>query len=122
MDQETLVQIVKQWVKIDNNIRDLQKEQNSMKNEKKNVTKRLMEIMKTNNVDCFEINDGQLIYKKKNSKKAITKKILFSSLASFYKNDIDKIEELNNFILDNREDVVTECIVRNTKMAKLSSN
>ena len=122
MDQETLVQIVKQWVKIDNNIRDLQKEQNSMKNEKKNVTKRLMEIMKTNNVDCFEINDVQLIYKKKNSKKAITKKILFSSLASFYKNDIDKIEELNNFILDNREDVVTECIVRNTKMAKLSSN
>ena len=24
-----------------------------------------MEIMKTNNVDCFDINDGKLIYKEK---------------------------------------------------------
>ena len=121
MDQDTLIQIVKQWVKIDNNIRDLQKEQNSLKSEKKNVSKRLMEIMKTNNVDCFDINDGKLIYKKKNSKKAITKKVLFSSLSAFYKNDVNKIEELHNFILDNREDVVTEQIVRNTKNNKITN-
>ena len=74
MDQDTLIQIVKQWVKIDNNIRDLQKEQNSLKSEKKNVSKRLMEIMKTNNVDCFDINDGKLIYKKKIQKKPLQKK------------------------------------------------
>ena len=53
MDQDTLVQIVKQWVNIDNGIRDLQKKQNNLKTEKKNVTKQLMEIMKTNNVECF---------------------------------------------------------------------
>ena len=51
MDQDKLVQIVKQWVNIDNNIRDLQKEQNKLKTEKKVVTKHLMEIMKTNNVE-----------------------------------------------------------------------
>ena len=119
MDQDTLVQIVKQWVNIDNGIRELQKKQNSLKAEKKNVTKQLMEIMKTNNVECFEINDGQLVFKTKNSKKAITKKMLLSSLASFYNNDVKKIDELHNFILDNRENVVTECIVRNTKSTKI---
>ena len=118
MDQDQLIQIVKQWVKIDNDIRDIQKEQNKLKVEKKAVTKHLMEIMKNNKVDCFEINDGQLVYKKKNSKKAITNKVLLTSLSSFYNNDSKQVEELHNFILDNRENTITECIVRNSKSMK----
>ena len=121
MDQDQLIQIVKQWVKIDNDIRDIQKEQNKLKVEKKTVTKHLMEIMKNNKVDCFEINDGQLVYKKKNFKKAITNKILLTSLSSFYNNDQKQVEELHNFILENRENTITECIVRNSKSSNHSS-
>ena len=33
-------------------------------------------------------------------------------LTNFYKGDMEKAGELNNFILDSREDVVKESIVR----------
>ena len=119
MDQEQLIQFIKQWVKNDNEIRELQKQQNLRKIEKKKITLHLMDIMKNNKIDCFDINDGQILYKKKSTKKAITKKNLLLVLGSFYNGDTTKAEELNNFILEKREDKITECIVRNSKMPKL---
>jgi len=56
-----------------------------------------------------------LIYSKKNVKKPITKKNLLSILSKFYKGDISKANEVNEFIIDNREEVVVESIVRKIK-------
>jgi hypothetical protein len=39
-------------------------------------------------------------------------------LGTFYKGDVMKAEELNNFILENREDNVIECLVRKSKIIK----
>ena len=117
MDKEQLIKIIKQWVTKDNEIRELQKEQTVRKVEKKKITNRLMEIMKTNNIDCFDINDGQIMYKKKDAKKAITQKNLLSVLQTFYKGDISKAEEINNYILENREKKTTESIIRKSTKA-----
>jgi hypothetical protein len=68
--------------------------------------------MRENEIDCFDINDGQIIYSKKNVKKAITKKILLDILSKYYKGNLDKAEELQSFILENREEVVRETIIR----------
>ena len=120
MDKEHLIKIIKEWVTKDNEIRELQKEQNVRKVEKKKLTNRLMEIMKTNNIDCFDINDGQILYKKKDAKKAMTQKNLLSVLQTFYEGDIIKAEEVNNFILENREKKTTESIIRkSTKVHNL---
>ena len=110
--KEQLVKSIKEWVKIDNEIRALQKEQTQRKNEKKRISKELMEVMRKNEIDCFDIKDGQIMYTKKNVKKPITKKNLLGILSNYCQGDISKATEINNYILDNREEVIKENIVR----------
>ena len=110
--KEDLIKTIKDWVKIDNDIRKLQKEQAQRKKEKTNLSGKLIDIMKKNEIDCFDINDGQICYTKKNIKKPITKKVLMDILTKYYNNDIQKATELNTFIIDNREEVIKESIER----------
>jgi hypothetical protein len=110
--KEQLVKTIRDWVKIDNEIRGLNKEINTRKTEKKNLSTLLIETMKKNEIDCFDIKDGQICYTKKNIKKPITKKVLMDILSNFYNGDIAKASELNNYIIDNREEVVKETIER----------
>jgi hypothetical protein len=111
-NKEQLVKTIKEWVKIDNEIRVLQQQQLIRKKEKKAISDSLIDVMKKNEIDCFDINDGQIIYNKKNVKKPITKKMLLNVLSNFFDNDTAKANELNNYILENREDIVRENIVR----------
>jgi hypothetical protein len=111
--KEQLIRNIKEWVRIDNEIRALQKELTLRKNEKNQISKTLMEVMKKNEIDCFDTkSDGQIVYSKKNIKKPITKKVLLNILSNFYSGDSTKAEELNNYILDNREVTVKEVISR----------
>lgn len=115
--KEELIKTIREWVKIDNEIRTLQKEQLNRKNDKKRLSSSLIDIMKKNEIDCFDINDGQIIYNKKNVKKPITKKVLLEILQKYYKEDFLKANDVNNFILNNREESIKEEIVR-----KISGN
>jgi len=110
--KEQLVKTIKDWVKMDNEIRSLNKEINNRKNEKKKLSTLLIETMKKNEIDCFDIKDGQICYTKKNIKKPITQKVLMDILSNFYNGDISKASQLNNYIIENREEVVKETIER----------
>jgi adenine-specific DNA methylase len=110
--KEQLIKTIRDWVKIDNDIRKLQKEQNIRKKEKKILSTSLIETMKNNEINCFDINDGQIYYSKKNVKKPITKKILLELLNKYYNGDAIKANDLNDFILNNREETVNETIIR----------
>jgi len=110
--KEQLIKLIQDWVKLDNEMRMLQKEIKKRKDEKKNNSERLMETMKKHEIDCFDLKDGQICYVKKNVKKPITKKILMGILSKYYKGDLAKANELNNFIIENREDSVKETIER----------
>jgi hypothetical protein len=112
MEKEKLVQIIKDWVKVDNEMRTLQRELNIRKIEKKNTTSRVMEIMRSNNIDCFDMKDGQILYKKRNVKKPVTKLVLMEILSTYYDGDEVKAKELNNYIMENRKITVSETIVR----------
>ena len=109
--KDQLVKTVRDWVKIDNDIRKLQTELKARKTEKTKLSKTLIDTMKENEIDCFDINNGQICYTKKNIKKPITKKILFGILSKYYNGNILKANDLNSFILDNREEIVSESIV-----------
>lgn len=109
---EQLKQTVRDWVKLDNEIRTLNKEITTRRNEKKNISKRLIDVMRENKLDIFDLKDGQLMYVKKNKKKPITQKQLLTLLSSYYKEDVSKAEEMRNYLLDNREEVVQEMIQR----------
>ena len=86
--KDQLVKAIRDWVRLDNEIRLLQKEESKRKNAKKSLSNTLMEVMKLNEIDCFDINDGQILYNKKNVKKPITKKVLLKIDTEF-----DKIQK-----------------------------
>jgi len=111
-NKEQLIKHIKEWVKKDNEIRTLQNQVNIRKAEKKELSVSLMQIMKENDVDCFNMNDGQITYSKKNIKKPISKKLLLNLLSKYYNGDTTKATELNNYILENREETVKETIHR----------
>lgn len=119
-NKQQLIDSIKDWVKLDNEIRKLQSEISTRKNEKKNVSTKLMQTMNANNIDCFDIKDGQLCYTKRNVKKPITKKGLFDILTKYYNGDLMQATQVNEYIIENREEVVKETLVR--KMAKDAVN
>jgi len=110
--KEELVRTIREWVKTDNEIRALQKEQNKRREIKKQISEDLINVMKNNNIDCFDINDGKLMYTRKNIKKPITRNNLISILSQYYEGDIEKAVSLNDFIMENREETVKETITR----------
>jgi len=112
--KEILINNIRNWVKLDNEIRELRKEENIRKNEKKEMSETIMNIMKQNEIDCVDIKDGQLCYNKQNVKKPLTKKNLMTILSKYFKGNDTRANELNDFILSNREEVVKETIVRKT--------
>jgi|TARA_Y100000389_G_C17464904_1_gene524652 hypothetical protein len=107
-----LIQNVKEWVRIDNEMNTLKQELNKRKNEKKMLSNSLIEIMKENQIDCFDLKDGQLCFNTKTVKKPITKKSLFVILSKYYNGNDTKTNELQEFILNNRDTVTKESISR----------
>jgi len=112
MSKEELLNNVRNWITIDNEIRTLQKEQKIRKEKKKHITDNLITFMKSNEVDCFEVKDGNLSYVKRNVKKPINKKNLLEILAKYFDGDILKANNMNDFIMENREETTKETIIR----------
>ena len=110
--KEELVKNVKEWIKIDTEISQLQSEIKERRNKKKLLSESLMTVMKKNDIDCFDINGGSLVYKKNTVKKPINAKTLISSLQHFYSATPDKAEELTKFIMGNRQEEIKETIKR----------
>jgi len=110
--KEKLIKTIQEWVRLDNEMRTLKKEVNSRKTEQDKITKVLINTMKSNEIDEFNINNGKLSYSNRTVKKPITKKNLLEILSKFYKGNTEQASEINQFILDNREDVVVEKLVR----------
>ena len=110
--KQQLIISIREWVKIDNEIRKLRSEENIRKKEQKRISTQLIEVMRKNEIDEFELNDGKIMYTKKNIKKPITKQKLLELLQKFHNGDIQKANDINNFILSNREEKEVENIVR----------
>lgn len=110
--KEQLVGNIKEWIKIDNEISKMKTEMNEKKNQKKKLTENLVSIMKTNSIDCFDINGGALVYKKNKVKKPINAKSLLNALQNYYKTEPKIAEELTKHIMDSREEKIKETICR----------
>lgn len=107
-----LIQLIKDWVQADNDIRLLNKELRNRKDGLKNISQNLMKTMQENQIDEFALKEGKLVYSKTNVKKPITKKNLMTILSKYYNGDISQAIEMNKFIMENREEVVKETIKR----------
>lgn len=110
--KEELIQNIKEWIKIDNEINKLNKELKEFKQKQKLFTKNLVTVMKTNQLECFDINDGRIMYKKNKLKKPINTKMLLQTLKNYYTDNPTIADEVTEYILSNREEVIKETIKR----------
>jgi hypothetical protein len=110
--KEQLVNNIKEWIKIDNELADLKLQIKNKNKNKKILTENLVSVMKNNEIDCFDINDGALVYKTNKVKKPLNGKMLLQTLQNYYKTDIKLAEELTKHIMDNREEQIKETIKR----------
>ena len=110
--KEQLINNIKEWIKLDNEISKLKSEIKERNNKKKGLTESLVTVMKKNDIDCFDINGGGLIFKKNTVKKALNGKSLLAALQSYYNDKPLIAEELTKHILDSREEKVKESIRR----------
>jgi len=111
-DRSNLIEHVKEWIHLDNDLKELRAQMKENRNRKKQITSILVDIMKTNDIDCFDITDGQLLYSKKNIKKPLTKKHLLTSLTKYFADNKDMVKELSSFIMSTRESKTKEDIRR----------
>ena len=107
-----LVQNIRDWIAVDNEIRELNKELRLRKTKQQQISKTLMQTMKENEIDEFDITGGKLLYNKKTLKKPLSKKNLLGILSKYYKDNETQAIEVNQFIMNNREEIVKETISR----------
>jgi hypothetical protein len=110
--KDELITNIKAWIKLDNEITKMKTELKEKTNKQKSLTTTLISVMKQNTIDCFDINGGTLVYKKKKTRKTISGKFLLAQLEEYYKDQPELAKEITNKVLDNRIEVVKEEIKR----------
>lgn len=110
--KEELIFNIKEWIKMDNEITKMKAEVKEKTNKKKELTESLVNVMKNNAIDCFDINGGALVYKQKKTRRTISGKFLLSQLEEYYKDQPELAKEITKKVLDNRIEVVKDEIKR----------
>jgi hypothetical protein len=110
--KEELINSIKEWIKLDNDITKAKTDIKEKTIRKKVLTETLVTIMKGNSIDCFDINGGALLYKQKKTKKPISAKYLLAELQKIYKDQPEVATDLTKQLLDNRELTVKDEICR----------
>ena len=110
-NKEELKETIREWIQLDNEIKTLQFEMKSRKDKKKNLSDKLVNIMRDNEIDCFNVNDGKLMYSQTKVKGTINKNYLLATIAKCL-DDQEQAQEITKFILDNRDIKVKESIKR----------
>jgi hypothetical protein len=111
--KEDLINNIKEWTQMNVEITQLRREIKLKNDRKKIITNKLIDTMKQNEIDCFDISSGSLVYKKNISKKSINSKSLLIILQKYYNTQTDDKNIavlLTDFILDNREEQTKETI------------
>lgn len=116
--KEELIFNIKEWIKIENEIKSLTKEIKDKRTKMKNLTSNLVNTMKANSIDCFDINGGALIYKKKTTKKTISGKFLLEQLEEYFKDNQEMAQDLHKKLWDSRVVVTKEEIKREQNKVK----
>lgn len=109
---DILIDIVKKWVLLDNQINQLNKTLKQLKTDKKNVNQEMIDIMKQNDIDIFDLKDGQIQYKKETKRATLSQKRLLMILSKHPQLGEEQANALNDYVYQNREEITKESIIR----------
>jgi len=109
--KEELVNNIKEWMQIEDEMKVLQKELKERRNKKKLLTATLVDIMKTNEIDCFDMTEGKISYTKNKVKQPLSKKYLMDCLGQYFEeNPHVEAGDVATFVMENRKVKTTEGI------------
>lgn len=110
MEKEILIENVNTWVSLDDEIITLQREIRELRKKKTDITNILVDVMRENNVDSFDMKDKSLLYKKQTIRQPINKKMLLNALQKLYKEE--EVEKIIDCVLEQRGIKTKETITR----------
>lgn len=111
-NKKALLDTVKNWVILDNQIRLLNKKLKELKDNKKIQNENMIEIMKSNEIDNFDLKDGQIRYKKTKKRQVLSQKVLVEILKNHPQFDNESVNQINNFVYQNRKVIEEDKIIR----------
>jgi hypothetical protein len=109
--KDELVEHLKKWVEVDKKIKDLQRNLKECRKDQKQMTVDLADVMKRHEIDCFNTQDGQIIYSKTTRKGPLNKKHLETALSKFFQN-YEQAKQACDYVLETRETKEIEKITR----------
>lgn len=111
-EKNKLIDIVRKWVNIDNQLNKLNHMIKQLRLEKKSLNIEMIHVMKQNNIDIFDLKEGQIRYKQEKIKEPLNQKRLLSILSKHPTLEETQIVGLNDFIFQNRNEILKETITR----------
>lgn len=109
--KEELVQTIKEWISVEQEIQTLQQKLKKCKATKKELSDTLVNTMKSNEIDCFDINNGKIIYTCNKVRSSVSKKHIMESLSQYFNDsDVTTAQDITKFILDARSVVLKDNI------------
>ena len=110
--KELLIATIKEWIEVNNKLNDIMKVVKEHRNKKKQLTDSLVFIMKNNEIDCFDINNGKIVCRTTKTRAPINRQNLSKALEQYFIDnpDIDT-NEVSNFILESRQVKETNSLV-----------
>ena len=101
--KEILITTIKEWVECEKKIKEYNNEMKEIKNKKKILSKTLVDVMKNNDIDCFDINNGKILHRTSKTKAPVSKEYLSQILEKYFENNPNvDCDDVGNAILNNR--------------------
>jgi len=108
--KEQLKDHLRQWVRVENEISTLSAEIKKRKLIHQQLSASLLRVMKENEIDCFDIANGRIVYSKTKSRAPLNNGQLKSALKTYYKEDAEKANSLAEFLISSRVEKTRETI------------
>jgi uncharacterized protein (UPF0335 family) len=110
LTKEQVKDYLRQWIRVENEISTLSVEIKKRKLVHQQLSASLLEVMRKNDIDCFDITNGKIVYSKVKHRVPLNNGQLRSALTTYYKDDADKANNLTEFLLSSRIEKTRESI------------
>jgi uncharacterized protein (UPF0335 family) len=108
--KEQLKDYLRQWVRVENEISTLTVEIKKRRLIHQQLSASLLDVMRKNEIDCFDITNGRIVYSKTKIRAPLSNGQLKSALTTYYKDDVEKANGLTEFLLASRVEKTRESV------------
>ena len=110
ISKEQIKDHLRQWIRVENEISTLSVEIKKRKMIHQQLSASLLDVMRKNDIDCFDIANGKIVYSKVKRRAPLNNGQIRSALTTYYKDDTDKANSLTEFLLSTRVEKTHESI------------